>query len=511
MTSGHLMHESGISVAEMRVAEINSEFLGVPTIRLMEAAGASVASEIRKRVPPGARVAVLAGGGGKAGDGFVAARHLDSMGYDVTVYLVASRVRHPDAVQNFEVLKTATSVKIGPFEGSVNGFDVVIDALLGTGVKGAPRGRYAEAIEAMNNSNAGLKVAIDLPSGIIPDTGEVPGAAVKADLTVTMHAPKKGLLVEPARSYVGELVVANIGIPKAATTRVGPGDVQVWFTPKPATAKKGDGGKVLVVAGSAEYVGAPWLTAIGAWSAGADLVYLLAPEEVVRKRFSPEIITHSLRGEKLVTDHIDTIGKYIHRADVVAAGPGLGTDPATFEAVHELVKRALSEGKHLVIDADALKALSTKEVRLNRYAVMTPHLGEASKLLGRSLDNDRESRVEAAKEIARKYDTVVLLKGFIDIVAEPGGEFKVREGIGSSDMSAGGTGDILTGVVAEILARSGRPFGAARAASFIMAVAGVLSYHERGRSTPLNIVEYIPLIIKDPIGMARKALQYLGT
>lgn len=509
MTSGHLMHVGRISVAEMRVAEINSEFLGVPTIRLMEAAGASVASEIRKRVSPGARVAVLAGGGGKAGDGFVAARHLDSMGFSVTVYLVASRVRHPDAAQNFEVLKSATGVEIKPFEGGVDGFDVVIDALLGTGVKGAPRGRYAEAIEVINSSGAGLKVAIDLPSGVIPDTGEVPGVAVKADLTVTMHAPKKGLLVEPARSYVGELVVANIGIPRAAITRVGPGDVKVWFTPKPATAKKGDGGKVLVVAGSAEYVGAPWLTAIGAWSAGADLVYLLAPENVVSRRFSPEIIAHPLRGEKLVPDHIDTIRTYIHRADVVAVGPGLGTDPATFEAVHKLVEDVVAEGKYLVIDADALKALSAKNIGLSRRAVMTPHLGEASKLLGRPLENSRESRVGAAKEIARKYDAVVLLKGFIDVVAEPDGGFRVREGIGSSDMSAGGTGDILTGVVAEILARSGNPFGAARAASFIMAVAGVLSYYERGRSTPMNLVEYIPLIIKDPVSTASKALQYL--
>ncbi len=509
MTSGHLMHESGISVAEMRVAEINSEFLGVPTIRLMEAAGASVASEIRKRIPSRTKVAVLAGGGGKAGDGFVAARHLDAMGYDVTVYLVASKVRHPDAVQNFEVLKTATTVKIVPFDSSIDGFNVIIDALLGTGVRGAPKGRYAEAIEAMNNSNAELRVAIDLPSGVIPDTGEVPGTAVKADLTVTMHAPKKGLMMEPARRYVGELVVASIGIPKAATTRVGPGDVQVWFAPKPVTAKKGDGGKVLVVAGSAEYVGAPWLTAAGAWSAGADLVYLLAPEEVVNKRFSPEIIAHPLRGEKLVPDHIDTVRTYIRHADVVAVGPGLGTDPATIEAVRMLVENVIAEGKYLVIDADALKALSVKNTSLSRRAVMTPHLGEASKLLGRLLENSRESRVRAAKEIAKKYDAVVLLKGFIDVIAEPGGELRLREGIGVSDMSAGGTGDVLTGVVAEILARSGNPFGAARAASFIMAVAGVLSYYERGRASPLNLVEYVPLVIKDPVNTASRALQYL--
>jgi len=510
LTSGHLMHESGISVAEMRVAEINSEFLGVPTVRLMEAAGTSVASEIRKRVPPGAKVAVLAGGGGKAGDGFVAARHLDSMGYDVVVFLVSSRVRHPDAVQNFEVLKSATTVKIASFEGRIEGFDVVIDALLGTGVRGAPRGKYADAIEAINKSGALLKVAIDLPSGVMPDTGEVPGAAVKADLTVTMHAPKKGLLLDPAREYVGELVIASIGVPRAAITRVGPGDIEVWFPKKPATAKKGDGGKVLVVAGSEEYVGAPWLTALGAWSAGADLVYLVAPEGVIEKRFSPEIIAHPLQGEKLVPEHVEVIQAYIHRADVVAIGPGLGIEAETFEAVNKLIANILAEGKHLVIDADALKALASRNLNLNGYAVMTPHLGEASKLLRRELENTREDRISAAKEIAKKYGSVVLLKGFIDVIAEPGGNVRTREGIGSSDMSAGGTGDILTGVTAEVLARSGNPFGAARASSFIMAVAGVLSYHEHGRSTPLNLLAYIPLIIRDPLGESMKALRYMS-
>jgi hydroxyethylthiazole kinase-like uncharacterized protein yjeF len=500
----------GISVAEMRVAEINSEFLGVPTIRLMEAAGASVASEIRKRVAPGARVAVLAGSGGKAGDGFVAARHLDSMGYQVTVYLVSNSVRNPDAAKNFEVLKSSTGAEVKQFDGRIsNDFDVVVDALLGTGVKGAPRGKYVDAIDAINSSQAKLKVSIDLPSGVMPDTGEVPGTAVKADLTVTMQAPKKGLLVEPARKYVGELVVANIGIPRAAFTRVGPGDVRIWYVPKPATAKKGDGGRVLVVAGSAEYVGAPWLTSIGAWSAGADLVFLLAPEDVVNKRFSPEIIAHSLEGERLVPKHVETVEKYVERADVVAIGQGLGMDPETFEAVDRLGRYAVAQGKYLVIDADALKALSNKGIDLGNRAIMTPHLGEASRLLGHPLENTRESRIEAAKEIARRFNAVVLLKGFVDVVAEPGGDFRVREGIGSSDMSAGGTGDILTGVAAEILARSGNPFGAARAASFVMAVAGVLSYYERGRSTPLNLVEYIPSIIRDPVATATKALQYM--
>jgi len=507
------MHPRVLTVAEMKAADLNSEFWGVPTRYLMENAGAGVARVIVDAVGEGPyTVAVIAGSGGKAGDAFVAARHLLNHGFQVNVYLASKVIRNEDAAANFKVLKSLRGVRISRYSlGQQFSEDVIIDGLLGTGVRGAPRGDIAYAIRSINSSR-GLKVSIDVPSGVNPDTGEVPGDAVKADVTVTMAAVKPGLL--KATEYVGKLVVVNIGTPKNAFEAVGPGDVAVWFKHKKPDAKKGDGGRVLVFTGSKEFVGAPWLTALGAWYAGADLVFLASTEEVLKHRFSPEVLGIPLKGDHLKPSHVNVLKKqnFIHKIGVIAAGPGLGLHDETANFIESLLKLASELNVPLVLDADALKVLPSINVPGNVTLVLTPHLGEASVLLQRSLHPQSiDDRITIALEISKRYKAYILLKGSVDVIMAPTGNYKLRIGVGHQDMSCGGTGDVLAGILATALVRTGNPFRAACIAAFTNAIAGEYAYMQSGKASPLNILNYVPHVLKDPLGFSRKYRELKNT
>ncbi len=503
-----------LSVDEIRAADLNSEFWGVPTRILMENAGAGVAriinEESRKR-GIGKRVAVVAGSGGKAGDSFVAARHLINEGYEVTVYLVSKVIKHPDALENFNILRNLLKVRIIKYNpGMLFNEEIIIDGLLGTGVKGAPRGEVAEAIKSINNSR-GFKVSIDVPSGVNPETGEVPGLAVKADVTITMAAVKPGLL--KAKEYVGKLYIVNIGTPYNAFIAVGPGDVKIWFKGKKVNAKKGDGGRILIVTGSKQYVGAPWLTAMSAWASGADLVFLASPEAVLATRFSPEIIGIPLKGDQLTSNHIDELFSrpVISKCDVIVSGPGLGLSSDTEGFIERLVLKAAELGKPLILDADALKVLPRVKLPENLKLLLTPHLGEASILLNRRLgEAGIDERVNIALEISRKYKAVTLLKGPCDAITSPEGKWKIRIGVGHQDMSCGGTGDVLTGIAATAVFRSGSLFRGACIAAFVNAVAGEYAYLRDGKASPLNIIKYVPQILSMPLEFCRKLKEIRG-
>lgn len=491
-----------LSSDEVRAADINSVFWGVSTRLLMENAGAGVAKVIKDLTnSKPCRVAVVAGSGGKAGDSFVAARHLAGEDYEVHVYLVSKIIRHEDARENLEILKNQHNIVIHDYKsGTSLDYDIIIDGLLGIGVRGAPKDIYADAIRAINSSR-GIKVAIDVPSGLDPDTGEAPGDVVRADVTATLVAPKPGLLKAP--EFVGKLVVVNIGLPPNVLRAVGPGDVEVWFKKKDPKAKKGDGGRILVVTGSREFVGAPWLTALGAWVAGADLVYLAAPEYVLKFRFSPEVIGLPLEGDYLTEDSLKEIIGIIKKVDVVVSGPGLSVRGETKNFIRALLSTIREVRKPLVLDADALKLVSGEDLT-GIEVIMTPHLGEAAALIGvepSSLisEDTVENRINVAKNIVERYKVTLILKGYVDVVMSPNGNFKIRTGIGHQDMSCGGTGDVLTGLVATSLARAKDPFRAASIAAFVNAVAGELAYLIEGKSSPMNILKYVPQVLKEPL------------
>ena len=501
-----LPHET-ISVKEMRVLELNSYLYGVTTRLLMESAGAAVAQVIRERFRDGLhdmRVKVVLGKGGKAGDGLVCARHLTPYVRSVEVVMVYETLGHKDAQENLNIIKSMGSVKITKFKSGIDlSSDIIIDGLLGIGVKGVVREPIKSVIERLNRSS-GFKVSIDVPSGIDPDTGEVLGVAVKADLTVTLHKVKLGLL--KAKDYVGELVVANIGVPVDAELCVGPGDVVYRVKQKPVTAKKGDGGRVLVIAGSKDYIGAPWLTALASWYAGADIVWLAAPYPVFTTRFSPEIIPVMIDEPYISPKSIENMSEHMAKTDVVVIGPGLSLkNPYLTDTVIKIIDIALAYSKPLVIDADALKVLhkvwEERGLDFKGKAVLTPHLGEATYLLNKSLGNMVEDRIKAAIEISKKYNVITVLKGYQDVIAEPSGKYRLRRGIGHQDMSRGGTGDVLSGVIAGLVRRTDNLFDAALAATFINSLSGELAYMHYGMASPLKMLKFIPRIIKDPVDM----------
>jgi len=492
-----------ITSLEMRILEQNSVAYGVSTRLLMENAGASIAKEIVNRVRPPAEVVVFAGKGGNAGDGFVAARHLVQYGFKVKVILLYDKllIKNEDAKANLEILermeKTVEMVKLSPNLLAPLRTDVIIDAVLGVGIKAPLREPVKSAIEVMNKS-VGLKVAVDVPSGLNPDTGEIADNAVKADLTVTFHDIKPGLL--KAKEYVGELVVAKIGIPPEASVFVGPGNVMFEVPRKPKDAHKGVGGKVAVIGGSETYTGAPAMAALAALRTGSDLAFVIAPEKTayVISSYSPNIIAIKYEGKYLTTNVISKIVEFLRKVDAIIVGPGLGVQEETFEAIIELLRSIIELKKPVVVDADGLKALAKEHLTFHGRAVLTPHMAELARLSNTDVKYVRENRENICSLVSKKYEAVVLSKGPIDIVSD--GEKLVYNKTGNPGMSVGGTGDTLTGIVGALLAKGVSPFKAAYLGAFINGLAGDLAHMVYGeRILATDIIDRIPEVLEKPM------------
>ncbi len=508
-----------ISSTDVAVIDSNSEALGVPRLVLMENAGRSVAEVVAERLRPGAHVLVYAGPGGNGGDGLVAARHLAFRGYRVTVVL-ASR---PESLRGMETRSMYEALEAMDYSVEVEVVrdpcrfvppeaDAVIDALLGVGLRGAPRSPYRELIEAINASSTSLRVAVDVPSGLNADTGETPGAHVKADVTVTFHKPKPGLLRRP--DVVGELIVAPIGVPPEAEMYYGPGDVEHRVPRRGWETRKGKAGRVLVIGGSEHYIGAPILAAMAAEAGGVDLVFLASNRATIEAAMSkrPTLVPVKLEDPYLAPHHIDRLRPYIMRVDAIAIGMGLGVKPETGRALALVLDEARRHQKPVVVDADGLKLLHM--VGLDRLqgvlAVLTPHDGEFEKLFGKkpSPVTCMPERIQDAAEAATAaYGSVVLLKGPVDVIASP---TRARlNKTGAPSMSAGGTGDILAGLVAAMLAKKLDPFDAAGIAAYVNGAAGSLAYSEKGdAATALDVLEKIPLVLHEPASFAKEAVLY---
>jgi len=449
------------TVREMRAVELNSSYLGFGEELMMENAGSWTA---RIAAVAGNSFTVLVGKGGKGGDGLVAARHLALMGYEVKAVVPYKRCELKEITRKQLERAEASGVEV---TDEPERADVIIDALLGTGVKGSPRGKAKELIEWANSQHS-YKIAVDLPSGMDPDTGECE-LCFDADAIVTMHKPK------PALKEIMDLVfVAEIGIPKEADLYAGPGDLLLAAR----KGRKGQNGRVAVVGGSELYQGAPYLAALAAFRAGADLVYVYSP---VRFEY-PELIWRERKDlkEKLARDKVD----------VVVVGPGLGEDLKTLEEVLEYARESKAK---LVVDADALKALPKLKPDLEGRAILTPHLGEARRLLGRELSDELENRVEAAEEIAKTYNACVILKGKVDVVHC--GDKGVLNATGNEWMTVGGTGDVLAGLAGAFLARDD-PWWAAKAAAFLNGKAGEACYEKEGHASPSCLIQEAPRVAK---------------
>jgi len=488
----------------MRALELNAEYFGVSQLQLMENAGHNIALEIASRFKPDKSVAIFCGLGGNGGDGFVAARHLSSMGFNVTVILAgkAKEISHRTALENWNALQfLKESVSIHEVDDSSLIPDVtaeiVVDALLGTGTKGKLKPPISQLVEKINALNS-FRVAVDVPTGIDSDTGETLSTAVKANLTITFHRTKKGL--ENAKEHVGELTVKDIGLPKEFEKFAGPGDVLLATKPRPSESHKGDFGRLLVIGGSETFSGAPAYVALAALRTGVDLAYVAAPEKTAYAiaSMSPDLITIKLEGTHLNVGNVSALKTYIEAANAIALGPGLGLHSETREAVKAVIEAVESAAKPLLLDADGLKAFAEFKKKLNVPLVLTPHAGEYAILTGKKLPEGLKEKISEVQKTAAELGAIVLLKGPVDIISDEK-RFKLNF-TGNPGMTVGGTGDVLSGIVGAFLAQQIDPFEAAVAGAFVNGAAGDFVFEEKGcHMVSTDLIQRIPHVLNDPM------------
>ena len=431
------------SADEMRAAE--ERYPGYPESipELMERAGTAVAREAMFAFPEARRFACVCGGGSNGGDGRVAARVLRESGYE------------------------AEEVTEG-----LDGYDVVVDALFGTGFNGKPRPEAAALIGRINASPARV-VSVDLPSGVDASTGEVAGAVVDAGVTVTFHAPKVGLAIAPGRFHAGRVLVADIGLDHVDTRDRRATPALLDRVPRRgARDTKYSAGSVLVVGGQPGMTGAVCLTALAALRADAGYVTLAVPAQSL-----PVVEGLALEPVKIGWDDedaLETIAAAAERAGAVALGPGLGRSDARRALVRALLERLELP---VVVDADALFGL--EPVERDSPTVLTPHAGELARLLETDSAWVGEHRLEAARTAAERFAAVVLLKGADTIVVSPGSGAIVCD-LGRASLATAGTGDVLTGVVAAFLAKGLEPQVAAAAGAVAHQLAAARSPQQAG-------------------------------
>ncbi len=465
---------------EFRILDINAESLGVPTSLLMENAGRAVAKTVSDRFGARKRILVLCGTGNNGGDGFVAARYL-RRDNKVSVLLARPAAEIKTAIAK-EALLAVKDLVMEDADKDLSDFDVIIDALLGTGVKGHLSEPYSSLIDRVNRSSRPV-MAVDVPSGLGTDK------MVRPSITVTFHDAKEGM----TKDNSGEIVIADIGIPKDAVRYVGPGEFVHYPIPSP-DSHKGMNGRVLIVGGG-PYTGAPALAGLGAYRIKVDLVRIATPARsyLPIAGYSPNFIVHELSGDVLTDEDVPQVMELIKSVEAVLIGPGLGSSEGTLQAIRAVVKGC---DKPLVIDADAITAVSKdRSVLEGKKGVITPHAGEFTTLSGGALPAEYEKRRKPAMELAKAIGFTILLKGRIDVIAD-GQRCKLNR-TGNAGMSVGGTGDVLAGQVAGLLSRGVAPFDAARIAAYVNGAAGDLAYETLGFSLlATDVIDRIPLVLK---------------
>lgn len=490
----------------------------VPSLTLMENAGRAAAQAAAAMVGAGlpgteGRVCFVCGPGNNGGDGMAAARHLKSRGMAVDVFLVGSVSKlKGDARIQAGKLKTA-GIKLmeanapkglNVLKRSLEGSCLAVDAIFGTGFKGVPDKISSQVIDTVNQS--GLPVlSIDIPSGVDGRTGACPGAGIKASATVTLGLIKTGLMFYPGKQLAGTLTVADIGIPPAAAEEVKDSieiaeesTVKGLLPRRPPDAHKGTCGTVLVLAGSIGMTGAAALTAQAAMRAGAGLVYLAIPESLndIMESKLTEVITRPLpetRTRTLSVAGFDKIRNLLAKADVVALGPGLSLHPETAELVALVLSQVTMPA---VIDADALNASAAKPETLydiKAPLILTPHYGEMARLLRRDMSLVKSDPMAAAQEAAQKFCQTVVLKGAPTVISQTKGPLWINT-TGNPGMATAGSGDVLTGLLAGLLAQGLKTPEAAKLGVYLHGLAGDLAAEEKTQYSMLagDILENLP-------------------
>jgi ADP-dependent NAD(P)H-hydrate dehydratase / NAD(P)H-hydrate epimerase len=490
-----------LNAAQMREADRRTiEDIGIPSLVLMENAGRQVVAAMESVYADlGERkVAVLCGRGNNGGDGFVVARTMVQRGVDVSVFLLGSVADvRGDARINLEILGRlgVTVVEIADSQAwelhftEVSDCTLIVDAIFGTGLN-APVSGLIESVIADVNASTIPVVAIDLPSGLSADSADTIGESIEAGLTVTLAAPKLPLVLPPAETRCGDIVIADIGIPMeilesvdgARVDLLTRGSMREAITPRTPDSHKGDYGRVLIVAGSRGKTGAAHLAAVGALRSGAGLVTVATPAgcQGVVASMGPEYMTEGIEeaAHGVSPGAVDRILEMAR--DVVALGPGLGQGSDTKAFIKALVDRATMP---LVIDADGLNAFGDDADRLagreGRDIIITPHPGEMARLVGMSTDEVQASRLEIARNFAVGHHVYVVLKGHRTLIATPDKKVFINP-TGNPGMATGGTGDVLTGMIAAWLAQLLDAEAACKLAVYLHGMAGDLAEADEG-------------------------------
>jgi NAD(P)H-hydrate epimerase len=483
----------------------------------MENAGRAFVDELERRVPPlaGKRVLVVCGRGNNGGDGYVIGRHLLNRGCTVEVALLSKRNEiRGDAKTNLDILvkllkvwknelkvvQLRTALRLNRLRTP----DIVVDAIFGTGFKGKATGLHLRVIRWINGQRS-FVASVDIASGANASTGIVEGEAVKADLTVTMGLAKIGHYVGAGREHSGEVVVADISIPKVVletgnirTYRVSEKDIRDVLPRRSLTAHKYSVGKIFVIGGSRKFTGAPFMCAQAAMKTGAGAVVLGTPTSVVPvlARKLTEVMITSLDETpdgSISSRALDAIMERVEWADVVLAGPGLSRSPETQML---LLKLILQITKPLVLDADGLFAIarSPKTLARRKYpTIITPHTGELGAITGDEPSEVELHRVEKCRQAARTLHSVVCLKGSPTVTSTPAGRAYLNS-TGNPGMATIGSGDVLTGVIGSLLAQGMTAHDAASAGVFIHGLAGDLAASALGQRSvmALDILDRIP-------------------
>lgn len=506
-----------LTAQQMREVDRRTIELGIPGIVLMENAGHRVVEAMQEWLAPlaGQRIAILCGKGNNGGDGFVVARQLWTRvrPRELRVALAGSPDDlKGDALENYRMLRACGCEVLSEITPEMRLATVVVDALLGTGLKGPAAGRALEWIREINTGFPLAKiVAVDVPSGLESDAAVSAGETVRADFTVTFTAPKVGQVLDPNSARAGKLRVSPIGSPPELyeaddsifLSTVEPAQFAPLLAPRQPWAHKGDFGHVLIIGGSRAKSGAAAMAGMAALRAGAGLVTVATPESAapVVASHAPELMTEPLRETddgflSLGAFDYGRLEKVVQGKDVIAVGPGLGTHPDTVQAVRRILKQFDAP---MVIDADGLNAIAgTDFAGGGRMRVLTPHPGEMSRLTARATADIQRDRVGAARAFAMERGVTLVLKGRRTLIAFPDGRVWVNM-TGSPAMATGGTGDILTGMLAGLLAQNAeRAAEAIAAAVHLHGLAGELGAAEMGEQalTATDLLRYMPAAMR---------------
>jgi len=492
-----------VTSVDMAAIEENAEALGLSRRCMMENAGSVTARFISSKMDAKGRTFLfLCGTGNNGGDGFVAARHLRNMGARVALVLTGrpQDIRSEEARVNWLLLLQMDDVEKNFVADSsetvvvkelLGKCDFVVDAMLGTGLRGALKEPVASIVREVNSSGKTV-FAVDVPTGLGYEgcEGEL---VVKASYTVTFHKAKDLLEKSP---YAGEVVVADIGIPPEAELYTGPGDVRRIMKARRRDSHKGDYGYVLIIGGSETFSGAPALAALSALRVGAGLAMLTVPELVAGsvRAMSPDLVVYPMPGRHINAEAIPVVSRLMDRADSVIVGPGLGLHEETVEAVRMIVEEAGSRSLPVVVDADGFKAFKGFPSLL-KGVVATPHRGEFKQVFEAELEERWFKNAVRLVELSRRHGFTLLLKGFETVITD-GFKIKVNKHA-TPGLAVGGTGDVLSGIIATFLAWKNSGFSSAAAAAYVHGEAGLKAVEEKGfHITASDLVEKIPVVMK---------------